>query len=338
MPLGYTVDKDKHYAIDPNTAPIVVEIFTRYANGDLIKDIIESLNSRGLKTTTGADFNKSSLHTLLKNRKYIGEYKYKDIIIPDGIPPIISEDVFEKVQKRMESNKRAPAKEKAKVSYLLSTKLFCGKCGAPMLGESGYGSKNIMYHYYKCANAKKHRSCDKKTVKKDYIENLVVRLTKQTVLKDDIIEQIAYAVYNLQSKENTIVKALKKNLNEVESGINNMLNAIQMGIVTASTKQRLEELEQRKSEIESAILNEEIEHPILTKEQIIFWISRFKDGNIENEKYKQMLIDTFVNSVYLYDDKMVITYNFKDGTRTITLDEVENSDLVQDASPVQEVL
>ena len=207
-----------------------------------------------------------------------------------------------------------------------------------MLGESGYGSKNIMYHYYKCANAKKHRSCDKKTVKKDYIENLVVRLTKQTVLKDDIIEQIADAVYNLQSKENTIVKALKKNLNEVESGINNMLNAIQMGIVTASTKQRLEELEQRKSEIESAILNEEIEHPILTKEQIIFWISRFKDGNIENEKYKQMLIDTFVNSVYLYDDKMVITYNFKDGTRTITLDEVENSDLVQDASPVQEVL
>lgn len=334
MPLGYTVDKDKHYAIDPNTAPIVVEIFTRYADGDLIKDIIESLNSRGLKTTTGADFNKSSLHTLLKNRKYIGEYKYKDIIIPDGIPPIISEDVFEKVQKRMESNKRAPAKEKAKVSYLLSTKLFCGKCGAPMLGESGYGSKNVMYHYYKCANAKKHRSCDKKTVKKDYIENLVVRLTKQTVLKDDIIEQIADAVYNLQSKENTIVKALKKNLNEVESGINNMLNAIQMGIVTASTKQRLEELEQRKSEIEPAILNEEIEHPILTKEQIIFWISRFKDGNIENEKYKQMLIDTFVNSVYLYDDKMVITYNFKDGTRTITLDEVENSDLVQDASPI----
>ncbi|HIT85613.1 MAG TPA: hypothetical protein IAA60_06880 [Candidatus Ornithomonoglobus intestinigallinarum] len=155
------------------------------------------------------------------------------------------------------------------------------------------------------------------------------------MLKEDIIEQIADAVYNLQSKENTIVKALKKNLNEVESGINNMLNAIQMGIVTASTKQRLEELEQRKSEIESAILNEEIEHPILTKEQILFWISRFKDGNIENEKYKQMLIDTFVNSVYLYDDKMVITYNFKDGTRTITLDEVENSDLVQDASPVK---
>lgn len=112
-----------------------------------------------------------------------------------------------------------------------------------------------------------------------------------------------------------------------------MLNAIQMGVVTLSTKQRLEDLEKRKSEIEVAILNEEIEHPILTKEQIIFWISQFKDGNIDDEEYKRRIIDTFVNSVYLYDDKIVITYNFKDGTRTISLEEVENSDLAQNASP-----
>lgn len=333
MPLGYMVDKNKHYAINPDTAPIVEEIFTRYAKGDVIKDIVDSLNSRGLKSTKGANFNKSSLHTMLKNRKYIGEYKYKDIIVPNGIPPIISEELFEKVQKRMESNKHAPAKEKAKINYLLSTKLFCGKCGAPMVGESGYGSKSVMYHYYKCANAKKHKTCDKKTVKKDYIENLVVRFTRQNALKDEVIERIAERVYNLQSAENTIVKALKQNLKEVENGINNMLNAIQMGVVTSSTKQRLEDLEKRKSEIEVAILNEEIEHPILTKEQIIFWISQFKDGNIDDEEYKRRIIDTFVNSVYLYDDKIVITYNFKDGTRTISLEEVENSDLAQNASP-----
>lgn len=334
LPLGYMIDKDKHYVINPDTAPIVREIFTRYANGDLIKDIVDSLNGRGLKSTKGADFNKSSLHTMLKNRKYIGEYKYRDIVIPNGIPPIVSEELFEKVQKRMERNKHAPAKEKAKIDYLLSTKLFCGKCGAPMIGESGYGSKGNMYHYYKCANAKKHKTCDKKTVKKDYIETLVVQLTKQTVLKDEVIAQIADAVYNLQSKENTIVKALKQNLHEVETAINNMLNAIQMGVVTTSTKQRLEELEQRKSEIELAIISEEIEHPILTKEQIIFWINRFKDMDMGNENNRQCLIDTFVNSVYLYDDKIVITYNFKDGTRTVTLDEVENSDLVQHASPL----
>ena len=112
-----------------------------------------------------------------------------------------------------------------------------------------------------------------------------------------------------------------------------MLNAIQMGVVTSSTKQRLEELEQRKSEIETSILNEEIEHPTLTKENIVFWISKFKYLDMDVEKNRQYLIDTFINSVYLYDDKTVITYNIKDGTRTITLEELKNSDLVQHGSP-----
>ena len=334
MPLGYMVGSDRKYAINPDTAPIVEEIFTRYANGDLIIDIVNSLNSRGFKSTTGADFNKSSLHMMLKNRKYIGEYKYKDIVIPGGIPPIISEDVFKKVQQRMQRNKHAPAKEKAKINYLLSTKLFCGKCGALMLGESGYGYKNNMYHYYKCANTKRRKICDKKAVRKDWIEDLVINLTKEFVLNDDVIDRIAETIYNLQFKENTILKALKKSLSDVEIGINNMLNAIQMGVVTSSTKQRLEELEQRKSEIETSILNEEIEHPTLTKENIVFWISKFKYLDMDVEKNRQYLIDTFVNSVYLYDDKLVITYNIKDGTRTITLEELENSDLVQHGSPM----
>ncbi len=270
---------------------------------------------------------------MLKNRKYIGEYKYKDIVIPGGIPPIVSEDFFKKVQQRMQRNRHAPAKEKAKINYLLSTKLFCGKCGALMLGESGYGYKNNMYHYYKCANTKRRKICDKKAVRKDWIEDLVINLTKEFVLNDDVIERIAETIYNLQFKENTILKALKKSLSDVETGINNMLDAIQMGVVTSSTKQRLEELEQRKSDIEVSILNEEIEHPTLTKENIVFWISKFKYLDRDVEKNRQYLIDTFVNSVYLYDDKLVITYNIKDGTRTITLDELKNSDLVQHDSP-----
>lgn len=284
MPLGYMVGSDRKYAINPDTAPIVEEIFTRYANGDLIIDIVNSLNSRGFKSTTGADFNKSSLHMMLKNRKYIGEYKYKDIVIPGGIPPIISEDVFKKVQQRMQRNKHAPAKEKAKVNYLLSTKLFCGKCGALMLGESGYGYKGQMYHYYKCANTKRRKICDRKSVRKNWIEDLVINLTKEFVLNDDVIERVAETIYNLQFKENTILKALKKSLSDVETRINNMLNAIQMGVVTSSTKQRLEELEQRKSDIEVSILNEEIEYPTLTKENIVFWISKFKYLDMDVEK------------------------------------------------------
>ena len=333
LPFGYMIDEDKHYILNPATAPVVEEIFTRYADGETIVDIINSLNGRGIKSGMGVAFTKSTLNGMLKNRKYIGEYKYMDIVIPNGVPAIVSEDVFNKVQKKMERNKYAPAKEKAKINYLLSTKLFCGKCGAYMIGESGYGSKGSIYQYYKCAHAKKNKSCDKKTVKKDYIEDLVVSLTMRHVLCDDMIELISETVYQMQSRENSRVTVLKRNLKEVENGINNILDALQMGIVTASTKQRLEELEQRKADLETALMTEEAEHPTLTKEQIRFWIEKFKDGDITDIQYKQRLIDTYVNSVYLYDDKLVITYNVRDGARTVTFDEVNNSDLVQDGPP-----
>lgn len=333
MPLGYTTDKDKHFVINPITAPIVQEIFTRYADGETILEIADVLNKRGLKSSKGSQFNRNSLHLMLRNRKYIGEYRYKDIVIPGGMPAIVPEELFNKVQERLQRNKKAPAREKAKVNYLLSTKLFCGKCKATMDGESGYGSKGGFYTYYKCLHAKRNKSCDKKAVKKDKLEDLIIEITKNRILQPKTIEWLADSIYNLQSKENDKIIPIKQNLKEVEKSINNMLNAIQQGIVTPSTKQRLEELEQQKADLEIALLNEEIEHPVMSKEFIKQWINSFGNMNLNEERNRQQLIDTFINSIYLYDDKVIIIYNFKDGTDKITLDEVECSDLVQCAVP-----
>ena len=86
LPMGYMIDKDKHYQINPETAPIVREIFTRYAEGETAVEIINSLTARGIKSNFGVNFTKSSLHGMFKNRKYIGEYKYMDIVIPNGVP------------------------------------------------------------------------------------------------------------------------------------------------------------------------------------------------------------------------------------------------------------
>jgi Site-specific recombinases, DNA invertase Pin homologs len=153
LPLGYTTDSEQHFQIDPMTASIVQEVFTRYADGETVAAITSSLKARGLVSSRGAAFNKNSLHDMLKNRKYIGEYRYKDIVHTDMIPPIISKELFTLVQERLEKNKKAPAKKKAIVEYLLTTKLFCGKCGAFMVGESGTSKTGRIYHYYKCAIA-----------------------------------------------------------------------------------------------------------------------------------------------------------------------------------------
>lgn len=129
VPLGYRIDSEHHYQIDPTTAPVVQEAFQRYAAGESIRSIIESLNARGIRNSRGNPFTKNSFQTLLKNRRYLGEYRYKDTVIPDAIPAIIDPDCFDAVLRRCEIHRQAPAHNKADVHYLLTTKLFCGKCG-----------------------------------------------------------------------------------------------------------------------------------------------------------------------------------------------------------------
>ena len=96
-----------------------------------------------MKNSRGLPLNYNSAQHLLKNRRYIGEYTYRDIIIPDGIPAIVSKDVFSRVQDRLSENKKAPARHKAEDDYLLTTKLFCGYCGAYLCGESGTSRTSI---------------------------------------------------------------------------------------------------------------------------------------------------------------------------------------------------
>ena len=210
IPLGYLLGSDQKLVIDPVTAPLVEEIFRRYADGETVRSIVEDFNNRGLKTKYGHSFSMNSFSRILKNRKYIGEYQYQDVVIPDGVPAIISNDQFYRVQERIEKNKRAPAMAKADADYLLTTKLFCGMCERMMVGESGTSRTGDKHYYYKCAGAKRTKDCKKKSVKKEWIEKAVVVLTVNRVLKDDEINHIADNIIALQESEDTTIPALKK--------------------------------------------------------------------------------------------------------------------------------
>ena len=319
--------------IDPLTAPLVTEIFTRYDEGETLTEIVYSLNQRGLKTSKGCEFRVASIGPMLKNRKYIGEYRYKDVVIPDGVPAIIDIDLFGRVQERLSKNKKAPAHYKATDEYLLTTKLFCGTCGRMMAGESGTSAtKGVKYCYYKCGGVKRKLGCKRKPVKKDWIERAAVLVTVNRVLKDAEIDRIADAVIALQEREDPTLPALNHQLAECEKAIENMLNAIQMGILTESTKERLEQLEEQKKSLKQSILQTQIARPRYTKPQIVNWISRFKYGNVNDPNYQRQIIDIFINAIYVFDDKLAFTYNFHDGTETITLKEIEaafGSDLSQ---------
>ena len=221
VPLGYRIDSEHHYQIDPNTAPVVQEAFHRYAAGESIRSIIESLNARGIRNSRGNPFTKNSFQTLLKNRRYLGEYRYKDTVIPDAIPAIIDLDCFDAVQRRCEIHRQAPAHNKADVHYLLTTKLFCGKCGAMMAGESGRSHTGTVHCYYKCGTRKRSgkEACSLKPVRKEPLEQFVVQTALEKVLNDRVIDLLADKLLEYQSKENTRLPVLQAELKEVKRRI-----------------------------------------------------------------------------------------------------------------------
>ena len=176
--------------------------------------------------------------------------------MPDSIPAIVDKDLFEEVQLKIKKNSRAPARHKAEDDYLLTTKLFCGMCGAMMFGECGTGRNKVVHHYYKCATAKRFKTCKKKTVRKEWLEDLVVAETMKLIQDDAVIDAIVAEVMELQDQENTTLPLLEKQMREVENGIENMLNAIQAGVLTNSTKSRLEKLEAQQKELEVRIAEE----------------------------------------------------------------------------------
>ncbi len=325
VPLGYALDSTTQtLKVDPITAPLVVEIYERFISGETLRSIADDFNARGIRTSTGTTFNKNSFHHILRNRKYIGEYRYQDVFIPDAIPKIVPEDLFNSVQERIEKNRKAPAHTKAKeVEFLLTSKLRCGKCEALMVGESGRSKTGTMYYYYKCTNAKRKKTCDKKPIKKDWIERIVVELTMARVLNEEQIDRIIDALLRLQEREDVTLPPLKKQLKEAEKSINNLLKAIEAGIITSSTKERLISLENQKETLLTSIETAKLQQNKLTKKQMEQWFSQFCVGNPEDQSFRRNLIDTFVNSVYVYDDKIVLTYNYHYNTQTIALSEVE---------------
>ena len=171
--LGFKVDAERRFYVDEEEAAIVREIYERYASGETKAEIIRDLKRRRVKTSLGKEFSPNSLSHLLSNKRYIGVYLYKGKETPGGMPRILDDDLFYRVQSMMNKNKNAPARTHGEGEYLLTTKLFCGHCKEMMVGYGGTSKTGRQYHYYMCKNARR-KKCAKKIVSKSYIEDRVL--------------------------------------------------------------------------------------------------------------------------------------------------------------------
>ena len=355
VPLGYKlvevnsnitdangkIVKKKKFAIDEDTAPIVEKIFEMYKSGNLMADIIRYLNQKNIKTSIGGEFNKNSIRNILLNKKYIGIYTYNDIETKDGIPRIIDDETFNKVQEIMFKNKKAPARARAKTEYLLTTKLFCGECKDMMTGYSGTSKTGRLHSYYMCNNARK-KQCNKKAVQKDYIEDLIVEQARE-LLTDENIQTIAEEVVAQANKEknSSTLNRLNNILKEKEKQRTNLFDSLKICEIDSVKKSIFEEINKMEIEIthiKDDIAIEESQHIKLTIGQVKYFLVQLRRGNVNDIKYRKALVNTLIYKVYLYDEGIAIYFNTQDKPvekKIPSIESIESSCLGKDALPFE---
>ena len=295
----------------PDEAETVREIFTKVLAGMAFVDIANELNARGIKTKKGAPWGRSSFSRLLSNERYIGTYKWSDIVIENGMPAIIDREVFEMAQKKIKGERPLRRRHNENGDYLLTGKLFCGKCDSPMTGMSGTSKSGVKHHYYACYSARKDGSCDKKAVKRDWVEKTVALFIKEHVLRDEVIEWMVdqYMVYQKATFESQRIMEMRNQLKDVQSQLDNLVDAIARGIYTDSTKDKLLKLEADKKEIEQDIRLATYNLKEYDREHVRCYFLSFKEGSVESKDYLKRLFDQFVTKIYLYDDEIRIAFS-----------------------------
>jgi hypothetical protein len=301
---GYKI-VDRKFVIDESEAEVVRYMFDQYSKGVYVRNIIKDLTAKGI-LYKGKPFICNSVHNILKNEKYSGKYMHGDEVVDNMYPQIIDEELFQKVRKIVNANKFG--KKSLKVDYLLRGKLKCGYCGESINGESGTTKAGIKFYYYKCNGRKKRvNDCNKEVIRKEVLEELVIANIIEDLGKPEILDGIVNKLMTLQNEEikaNSTLSLLLKQQTAVETSLNNLVAAIERGIMSNTTNKRLQELEAQQLELERQILIEKSKTQTKLSEQEI---RQYFENALRLEP--QMLISYLIKEIKLYDDKIEIYYN-----------------------------
>lgn len=340
--FGYKVE-NKKVLIDDETAPMIQYLFKEYASGKTLKDITNEINQMGYRTRNKKPFTPNSFQHCLTNKKYIGIHKIGDIENDNTYPTIIDEEIFNLVQKRLISNKKTAGKKKAKEEFLLTGKTFCGHCGANVVGISGTSKTKKKHSYYVCSKRYKDKTCNKNYENKGYLEWYVVEQAKDYILKPEIQEEVAKQVLE-EFRKNINVKTITRYENKIEALNKEIDKCIDLmiasddEIIIEKLKQKSKDLSIQKTDLTEQIKKLQIACKIKhkTKEDIIAHLKLFIRGNELDTDTQKRIIHTFINSVYIYDDKIIIYFNLFNIEQVSYIEMLENVEEIESEATIHD--
>ncbi len=300
---GYS-KQDKKIIINEEQAEIVRYIYKQYSLDVYVKDIIKDLTNKHIYNK-GKPFARNTIYNILKNEKYFGIYRHNDEIFENMYPRIVDKDVYDIVRKKINTN--FYGKRSVEVKYLLRNKLVCGYCGKPISAECGTSSKGKKMRYYKCLGRKHNNGCTKSMVRKELLEDFVVDIIIEQLSKSKNIQAITQNIMQIQQEQcngSDLIKTLLKEKKQAENSLENIVKAMEQGIINKTTQKRMSDLENKIEELEKEILIEKCKTITLVSEEEI------KEYYIEALKLQaDMLINYVVKQIKLYEDKIEMQFN-----------------------------
>lgn len=331
-PLGYDVDEEGYYVINEQEAIIVKKIFSLYLDGYSYQAIADILNRQGYRTKLGNPFGKNSIYDILINEKYKGTYvfnkrsskdslgkrnnrRFKDneniIRIPNGMPAIIDEQTFDKVQEKIQARKRGPRMSEKRF-YLLTGKIFCGECGSHYAGNSYRGGRNgKKYAIYTCTRRVRTKTCKNKSIRQDVIEKYVMDQLLNKIFEENMIHEITRKVLEyvrqFEAEKSGEIKYLERKIKDLEAKIERLIDAIAEGYGDKEMiDKRMKAYKAEKIQCESRLSELKLkEYSWINEEKVADYLRICREALLSGDpKAQRKIIETFVDKIIIYPDRI----------------------------------
>lgn len=299
---GYKVENHK-IVVDEEQAKVIRYIYEQYMLGTYVKDIIDHLTQNRI-FNKNKPFARNTVYKILKNEKYFGIYRHNEQVFNNIYPAIVSAEIYEKVRNKIDLNKYG--KRSTDVVYLLRHKIKCGYCGQPINAECGTNKAGKKIHYYKCMGRKLHNGCNKSVVRKEVLEDIIIKKILEILQSSKYMNTIVDNLLQVQNSQanSPLLSALLKEKKQTQAALDNIVATIEQGIINNTTNKRMKELENLLANLEKQILLERSKNSChLTKQEITdYYLSAL-------QLEPKLLIDYLIQKITLYEDKIEITFN-----------------------------